>query len=38
MPAAAKLIPIVKIPDQILRQIAQPVDEITDGVLSLIHI
>ena len=32
MPAAAKLIPIVKIPDPVLRQIAKPVDEITDGV------
>ena len=36
MPAAAKLIPIVKIPDPILRQIAQPVDEITDGVRQLL--
>ena len=36
MPAAAKLIPIVKIPDPILRQIAQPVDEITDSVRQLL--
>ncbi len=36
MPTAAKLIPIVKIPDPILRQIAQPVDEITDGVRQLL--
>ena len=36
MPADAKLIPIVKIPDPILRQIAQPVDEITDGVRQLL--
>ena len=36
MSAAAKLIPIVKIPDPILRQIAQPVDEITDGVRQLL--
>ena len=33
---AAKLIPIVKIPDPILRQIAQPVDEVTDGVRQLL--
>ena len=26
MPAAAKLIPIVKIPDPVLRQIAKPVE------------
>ena len=36
MQAAAKLIPIVKIPDPILRQIAKPVDEITDGVRQLL--
>ena len=36
MPSAAKLIPIVKIPDPILRQIAQPVDEITDGMRQLL--
>ena len=36
MPAVAKLIPIVKIPDTILRQIAQPIDEITDGVRQLL--
>ena len=36
MPAAAKLIPIVKIPDPVLRQIAKPVYEITDGVRQLL--
>ena len=36
MPAATKLIPIVKIPDPVLRQIAKPVDEITDGVRQLL--
>ena len=36
MPAAAKLIPIVKIPDPVLRQIAKPVEEITDGVRQLL--
>ena len=36
MPAFAKLIPIVKIPDPVLRQIAKPVDEITDGVRQLL--
>ena len=36
MPAAAKLIPIVKIPDPVLRQIAKPVDEITNGVRQLL--
>ena len=36
MPSAAKLIPIVKIPDPVLRQIAKPVDEITDGVRQLL--
>ena len=36
MPDAAKLIPIVKIPDPVLRQIAKPVDEITDGVRQLL--
>ena len=35
MPAATKLIPIVKIPDPILRQIAKPVDEITDQLSQL---
>ena len=36
MPAPAKLIPIVKIPNPILRQIAKPVEEITDGVRQLL--
>jgi len=36
MPAAANLIPIVKIPDPILRQVAQPVTDITDGVRQLL--
>ena len=36
MPAAAKLIPIVKIPDPVLRQITKPVEEITDGVRQLL--
>ena len=36
MPAATKLIPIVKIPDPVLRRIAKPVDEITDGLRQLI--
>ena len=36
MQAAAKLIPIVKIPDPVLRQIAKPVEEITDGVRQLL--
>ena len=36
MPATAKLIPIVKIPDPILRQVAKPVGEITDGVRQLL--
>lgn len=36
MPTSTKLIPIVKIPDPILRQIAQPVGEITDGVRQLL--
>ena len=36
MPAATKLFPIIKIPDPILRQAAQPVDEITDGVRKLL--
>ena len=36
MPAPAKLIPIVKIPDPVLRQIAKPVEEITDGVRQLL--
>ena len=32
MTSTANLIPIVKMPDPVLRQIAQPVAEITDGV------
>ena len=36
MPATAKIIPIVKIPDPVLRQIAKPVDQITDGVRQLL--
>ena len=36
MPAPVKLIPIVKIPNPILRQIAKPVEEITDGVRQLL--
>ena len=36
MPAAAKIIPIIKIPDPILREIAEPVGEITDGVRQLL--
>ena len=36
MTALAKLIPIVKIPDPVLRRIAKPVDEITDGVRQLL--
>ena len=36
MPDTAKLIPIVQIPDPVLRQIAKPVDEITDGVRQLL--
>ena len=37
MQAAAKLIPIVKIPDPVLRQIAKPVDEINDGLRQLLN-
>lgn len=36
MPASAKLIPIVKIPDPVLRQVAKPVDEISGGVRQLL--
>ena len=36
MTRTANLIPIVKIPDPVLRQIAQPVAEITDGVRQLL--
>ena len=35
-PDAAKLIPIVKIPNPVLRKIAEPVDEITAGVRQLL--
>ena len=35
MTSTANLIPIVKMPDPVLRQIAQPVAEITDGVRQL---
>ena len=37
MPAPAKLISIIKIPDPVLRQIAKPVEEITDGVRQLLN-
>jgi peptide deformylase len=36
MPATTNLIPIIKVPDPILRQVATPVDEITDGVRQLL--
>ena len=36
MPATAKLIPIIKVPDPILRGTAQPVIEITDGIRQLL--
>ena len=36
MPATANLIPIIKVPDPILRQVATPLDEITDGVRQLL--
>ncbi|MGB1923903.1 MAG: peptide deformylase, partial [Candidatus Puniceispirillaceae bacterium] len=36
MTSTANLIPIVKMPDPVLRQIAQPVAEITDGVRQLL--
>ena len=36
MTTTANLTPIVKIPDPILRQISQPVDEINDGVRQLL--
>ena len=36
MPATANSIPIIKVPDPILRQVATPVDEITDGVRQLL--
>jgi peptide deformylase len=36
MSVSAKIIPIVKVPDPILRQVAAPVDEITDGIRHLL--
>lgn len=36
MPATAKLMPIIKMPDPILRQVAMPVSEITDGTRQLL--
>ena len=36
MPANASIIPIIKIPDAVLRQTARPVTEITDGVRQLL--
>ena len=36
MPATAKLIPIIKVPDLILRETAKPVTEITDGIRQLL--
>ena len=36
MPATAKLIPIIKVPDPVLREIATPVAEITDGTRQLL--
>ncbi len=36
MPSTAKLIPIIKVPDPILRETARPVAEITDGVRQLL--
>ena len=36
MPATAKLIPIIKVPDPILRETAKPVTEITDGTRQLL--
>lgn len=36
MPATAKLIPIIKVPDPILRETAKPVTEITDGIRQLL--
>jgi peptide deformylase len=37
MPATAKLIPIIKVPDPVLREIATPVAEITDGTRQLLN-
>jgi peptide deformylase len=34
--ATAKLIPIIKVPDPILRETAKPVTEITDGIRQLL--
>ena len=36
MPATAKLIPIIKVPDPILRETAKSVTEITDGIRKLL--
>ena len=36
MPANASIIPIIKIPDPVLRQTASPVTEITDGIRKLL--
>ena len=36
MVATAKLLPIIKVPDPILRQEALPVSEITDGTRQLL--
>ena len=36
MPSTAKLIPIIKVPDPILRETAKPVTEITDGIRQLL--
>ena len=36
MPATAKLVPIIKVPDPILRETAKPVTEITDGIRQLL--
>ena len=36
MSATAKLIPIIKVPDLILRETAKPVTEITDGIRQLL--
>ena len=36
MPTTAKLLPIIKVPDPILRQAAVPVAEITNGTRQLL--
>jgi len=36
MPATAKLIPIIKVPDPVLRKVATSVAEITDGTRQLL--